>query len=152
MTTLVAGTHFISPDEKAWVLVELNQMRPDGRGVHRYQLTYVNRGDVIAEHRVDLGAASGFSAPEFRIPSLLEHTVGELWDIAEFQRLGQDFWQKRAGEIAAESTLIPDTVNWLEERQRIVENRSVFGPGGQKQRNGFSTDGLRDYLRRRVLA
>ena len=73
---MLIGTAFLLPDEKAYTLVELDQMSPDYKGKRRYQLTYVNRGDQIAEHRKDLGASRRFKAAQFRIPSLWEHTVG----------------------------------------------------------------------------
>jgi hypothetical protein len=131
------GTDFLLPDEKALVLVEANQLSPDYKRKRRFQLVYVVRGDKIAEHRKDLGAASNFKAPQFRIPALFEHTVGELWDMADICRLGDDYAEKRIAEVTAESTLINDTVAWHEQKMRIIRNRTVSGPGYTKQRNGF---------------
>ena len=39
--------------------------------------------DKLAEFVVDMGRATKYRADQFRIPSLMEHTVGELWDIAD---------------------------------------------------------------------
>ncbi len=110
---------------------------PDTRGLHRFQLVYVNRGDRIARHTIDLGRARDFEALEFHVPSLWEHTVGELWDMAEQMRLGDDYWVRRSQELRAESTLILDFLEQADERGQVVRNRSVFGPRGKKQRNGF---------------
>lgn len=131
-----AATH-ISPDEKAEYLVELNLADQVRKGIRRTQIVYVYRDDRLAEWRKDLGPANAFKAGEFRIPSLGEHTVGELWDIAEHARLGDDYWQKRTQELAGESSLITDWLNQIEERQNIIQNRTVSGPLVTKQRNGF---------------
>jgi hypothetical protein len=127
----------VHPDEPAWALLEVAAPYPDTRGLHRFQLVYVNRGDRIARHTIDLGRAREFRAHEFHIPSLWEHTVGELWDMADEMRQGDDYWVRRAQELRAESTLILDFLEQADERQQVIHNRSVFGPKSQKQRNGF---------------
>jgi len=109
---------------------------------HRYQFAWVVRDGVVYEWSADLGPKDDFSAPEIDIPGLWEHTVGELWDIAERYRLGEDHWRNRIEEIASESTIITDLIDQLEERAKIIHNRSVFGAGGRKQRNGFSRRAL----------
>jgi hypothetical protein len=135
---VLLATTVLNPDEKALVLVEMNKLSPDYRSLRRYQLVYVLRGDNIAEHRTDLGPASAFKAPEVRIPSMWEHSVGELWDIAEDYRLADDYGEKITRELAASSTLIQDSFNWMTELINIRDNRSVVGPGFRRQRNGFS--------------
>lgn len=78
---LVANT--ILGAEKAWGLFEINEQAPRGRGSHRYQIIQVIRNDHIAEWRRDMGPASKFRGiNQIRIPSLMEHTVDELIDIA----------------------------------------------------------------------
>lgn len=135
---LVPGTHFVLHDELAYYLVERNLTAPDYKGVHRFQIVYVNRDDEIAEYRKDLGLATEFpGVQEFRIPSLWEHTVAELQEIAEHTRTQDDYWRKRAQEIAADSTLIDDWLDQVEERGRVIHNRSTFGPLASAQRNGF---------------
>lgn len=134
--TVVRGTHYIDRAEPAYVLVEVNQMAPDYRGVRRYRLVYVNRDDSIAEWREDLGPAESFTAREFRVPSLWEHTVAELLDMSDQLRMGDDYWEKRTAELAAESTLITDWRDQVEERRQVIHNRTISGPGYTKQRNG----------------
>ena len=62
---------------------------------------HVMRGDKPAEMRKDLGAAKSFKADQFRIPGgamdettgkfYIEHTVGELMDIADYLRTNPSF-------------------------------------------------------------
>ena len=144
---MIPATNVISPDEKAWLLRERNLVRPPHFQLHRYQIVKVVRGDTLAEWWNDLGPASQFTGPELEIPGLLEETVGSLWDLADHYRLGEDYWQKRSAEIGAESSLITDWTNQVEERQRIIHNRSAFGPGVRKQRNGFSLAAARGWSR-----
>jgi hypothetical protein len=125
----------VSPDEPAYALVEMN-LGIDYIGLRRIQIVYVNRSDEIAEWRKDLGPADSFTSNQFRIPSLWEHTVGELWDIAEQQRLKEDEWERFLLEAQAESTLISDWRLELEEIAKLARNQSVIGPGYQRQRNG----------------
>jgi hypothetical protein len=138
MNLMVRRTDTVSPDEKAFRLSELVLMAPEYSGFRRYQVIIVNRNDALAEYRLDLGPAADFTAPEFQVLALWEHTVAELQDIAEQQRLGDDYWQKRTAELQAESTLIEDWHDQVEERRELIHNRSTFGPGYRKQRNGFA--------------
>lgn len=128
-------TFAVQKDEKAWALRELNLVFSGKR--HRWQIVTVIRNDRLTEWWHDLGESTAFTAPELEIPGLLEHTVAELRDLAEGERLGADYWIKRQHELAAASTIIPDMVNQLEERSRIINNRSQFGPVMAKPRNGF---------------
>jgi len=132
-------TEVVHPDEKAWRLKELPMMRQMGkaRELRRIQFVWVQRNGIIYEWSRDLGPAASFTAPGCDIPSLWEHTVGELWDIAENQRLKDDHWQKFAAEGSAESRLFDDWREQVEERSKVIRNRSVFWRGGHKQRNGF---------------
>lgn len=135
-------TLFVHPDEKAMSLREQNMVRPPTHQWHRYQIVTVNRGDELAEWWRDLGPSENFPAPGCEIPALWEHTVGELWDIAQHYRLQDDYWRKTAEEIQGESTLIPDFLNQYQERNEILRNRSRFGPGYTKQRNGFPKEAI----------
>jgi hypothetical protein len=136
MTALmVRKAQAVTPDEKAFRLAELVLMAPDYSGFRRYQLIIVNRNDELAEYREDMGPAAGFTAPEFNILAMWEHSVAELREMADLNR--DDYWTKRTAEIQAESTLIDDWIDQSEERREIVQNRSTFGPGYRKQRNGF---------------
>lgn len=96
MSVLVAGTNLVRMDEPCFGLFELVQQSPGSKGFRRYQILLVVRDDRVSEFRRDLGPASSFTAPEFRIPGgvregrkiYIEHTVGELADIADLQRNG----------------------------------------------------------------
>lgn len=122
-------TAAINTNEKAMSLREENL---HGR---RYQIIVVVRNDELAEWWNDMGPAEKFKAGPLSIPSLFEHSVAELRDIATASR-SDDTWQKEMAGIVAESTLIPDFLEQYEERFKIVRNQSTFGPGVSHQRNG----------------
>jgi hypothetical protein len=92
---LLAATE-VSPDEWGLDLSEVNLQSPDSPGWRRYQVVTVPRGERLAEWRRDLGPASAFTADQFRVPGGVVddvtgrfepvHTVGELWDIADYLR------------------------------------------------------------------
>jgi len=89
--SLFPATLEVSYDEPAFNLSELVQPIPVGKP-RRFQIILVIRDDALAEYRIDLGPASEFTTPEFRIPGgvvdevtgrgEILHTVGELKDIA----------------------------------------------------------------------
>lgn len=126
----------VRENEKAWSLRELNLVRPPGFQRHRYQIITVNRDDALCEWWDDLGPAERFKGQEFDVPSLWEHSVAELRDIAASKR-DDTTWVTFMDEQRADSTLIADFLNQVEEHWRVIYNRSVFGPGGHTQRNGF---------------
>ena len=126
----------VHEDERAWSLREVNLARNGAR--RRWQIITVIRNDQLTEWWTELGLSETFTAPQIEMPGLLEHSVAELRTLAEEYRLGDDYWAKRQAEIAAESTVIPDMLNQLEERAKIIHNRSQFGPVVATQRNGFS--------------
>ena len=130
-------TEAIHENEKAWSLREQNMVRPPTHQVHRWQIITVVRNDKLAEWWNDLGPAAEFRAPGIEIPALFEHSVAELRDIATEYRLGDDYWRKRTAELSAESTLVKDWLEQMEEDWRVIRNQSSFGPGVSKQRNGF---------------
>ena len=134
---MMYGTVAIGADELPFDLVERIGSMPGSPDLHRYQIIHVVRGDKMYEYQEDLGLASNFTAPEFRILGLHCHTTQELREIADQNRLQDDYWAKRTKELQAESTLITDAVEQREEGHKVIHNRSVFGPGGKTQRNGF---------------
>lgn len=97
MAKILFGTHYISEDEPCMGLFEMDFQSPGNKGFHRYQVVYVMRGDKPAEYRKDLGQSTKFKADQFRIPGgaydeitdryYVEHTVGELRDIADHMRV-----------------------------------------------------------------
>lgn len=88
------ATTVLGMDEPCWFLAEMNQPTPDYKGVHRYRTLTVYRGDEFVDYRHDLGPAVKFTIDEFQVPGgarewkhgkwwyYIEHTVGELLDIA----------------------------------------------------------------------
>ena len=99
MNRLYCGTDYVLLDEPCLGLYEMNMQSPDYRGFHRYQIIQVMRGDRPVEMRRDLGLAKSIKANQFRIPGgaeddgkfYIEHTVGELVDIAEHMRGNPSF-------------------------------------------------------------
>ena len=131
-------TNMIHPDERAHALAERNLVRPPTNQWHRWQIVTVYRNDRLTEWWSDLGPSENFPASQIEVPSLGEHTVGELRDIAERYRLRDgDYWRRFAAEQSQASTLAADAVAQVEERQRVMRNQSVYGPAVRRQRIGF---------------
>ena len=90
--SLLPATLEVSYDELAFNLSELIQPAPVG-APRRFQIILVLRNGALAEYRTDLGPASEFTTPEFRIiggvvdettgRGEILHTVGELKDMAD---------------------------------------------------------------------
>ena len=77
-------TLVVLPSEKAMALYEVNEQSLGSKGMHRYQVILVNRGDRLAEFRKDMGKASKWKNVRFiNIPSLWEHSVSELQFLAD---------------------------------------------------------------------
>lgn len=142
-------THDLDPNEKVYRLSEVNLTRPPSYQNRRYQIILVNRNDQIAEWWYDLGPSWSFAANQFTFPMLWEHTVAEAQDIAEAKR-HDTYWQDFLKEKQAESTLLDDWQTQREERHKIIHNRSVFGPGGHKQRDGFPLRAALEPLKERM--
>lgn len=84
MSNLKAVATTIFGDEKAFSLLELHLQSPNNRGVRRYQIIEVNRGDKITEWRKDMGPAKNWKGvKQLSIPSLWIHSVDELLDLAD---------------------------------------------------------------------
>ncbi len=83
MTKIYPIATTINGNEKAFALYEIEEQSPDSRGFHRYQVILVKRGDHLAEFRTDMGSNKLWkNVRQINIPSLWEHTVDELKDIA----------------------------------------------------------------------
>lgn len=135
------------PNELAWLLRETNELNRAKRSLRRYQRVWVNRDDQIVFFTKDLGPASDFTYPELQIPAEWCHTVAELQAIAEQVRDGHEL-EELFEERQSESTLVQDWLEQVERRRKVMNNRSVFGPGGKTQRNGFSLrHAIEDYRR-----
>lgn len=138
----------VHEDELAYMLVELNLVRPPSYQSRRYQVITVQRDGKLHDWWTDLGPAKDFPAPQIAIPGLFEETVGSLRDVAEIQRDHGPRQQKRIREMEAESTLIPDMLAQHEQGKRIIANQSSFGPLVSRPRNGFDTRAFHDRINR----
>jgi len=84
---LIPATTLVSGNEKAYSLQEVHLQSPGSRGFHRYRILIVNRDGKLAEYREDMGLAKNFKGiRQFNVPSLWEHSVEELLDIANVLR------------------------------------------------------------------
>ena len=89
---LIQATTYVLGDEKAIALSEMHKQIPSKPGYRRYQIIKVVRDDKEAIYTEDLGSVNKFKgiAPIY-IPSLMEHTVNELRQMANEMRAEQQF-------------------------------------------------------------
>ena len=136
---LTLVTNMASMDEPCFGLSEVHLQSPGSRGVHRYQVLGVIRGDRLAQFMRDLGPAENFAQiDQFRVPGGVRddrtgryevvHTVGELIDIADYLRMAPSILTE-----IPEGTLWEDWMLQLEERQRA--GRSSFSSNHSLQRS-----------------
>ena len=141
MSTLLAGTTVVRMDEPCLQLSEVNLQSPDSRGWRRYQILYVMRGDRPSEFRLDLGPASEYRACQFRVPGgaldeasgryHVEHTVGELRDIADHLRAGRG----TQPETEPRLNLVQGYHDEMDRRRRRRKGRTQIGPGTFRRRD-----------------
>ena len=108
MPSVIVGTHYVIKDEPCMGLYEINEQSPGNKGFHRYQILQVVRNDKPAEYRKDLGSAKLYKGvDQLRIPGgasdgkkfYIEHTVGELMDIADYLRGDSAFDKKELAGV-----------------------------------------------------
>ena len=124
---IVKAITAVHADEPVYQLAEVEKQGPDGRGFHRYQIMLIRRDGDWAEFCTDLGPAANFTADQFCVLTLWEHTVGEARDIADRMR----FDRLPVGKEIERRDMVGDWLLWEEERWRRQANRSTFGFGGQ---------------------
>lgn len=138
MSGVVAA--YITPDEPCYGGFEgpLMRTQKDGSQDWRWcQVVRVIRGDEKAEYMTDLGPAEDFElVTPIMVPSFGENKVGHVLELLERNRY-DTYWQTRAKQMQAESTLIQDHIRQYEQIQEIIRNRSTFGPTVKVQRNGW---------------
>ena len=84
---MLAGTTFVKGDEKAYAYQEVHLQSPNSKGIRRYRIIFVNRDGKMAEYREDMGSSKKYKGiRQLNIPSLWEHSVDELIDIADYLR------------------------------------------------------------------
>lgn len=141
MKGLIVATNAVRMDEPAWSLSELNLPTPDSRGVHRYQIIKVLRGEPPpVEFRRDLGNAKKFKGREIVFigggvdPETgrywSEETVGSLYDMAERWRAGYH----EQPEMPRPADLIGMYHDQPDKRRRAAKALSSFGPATRIQR------------------
>ena len=136
---LIISTLYISPDEPCYELSETNLQQPDGRGFHRYRVSYINRYDKLISFWEDLGPAENYAGvDQFRIPGgvhdeltgkyMILHSVGELRDIADWVR-----------NLKSMSNQIEprDLIGgyWQHEEAKAYNRKSTYGSKYHKQRD-----------------
>ena len=137
-------TDSVSPNEPCYGLWEGYEVAPipgapNGASDWRWiQKVFVVRGDTIAKHITDMGPADAFEmiTPIF-IPNEGTDSVAVLQAMAEKNR-HDTYWQTRAQEQLAESTLISDLIEQEQKIHAVIHNRTSNGPYVTNQRNGWS--------------
>lgn len=131
-------TDRVSPDEKAWWLVEVittplaiqkrfKQLHlSDMAGRHRYQIVTVNRGDRLARHITDMGDAKLYGCGGLNLPGLWENTVGQLRETADSWRSDQAWERQVIADAQGGSTLIETWLEQEEKKRGALVGRSVF--------------------------
>lgn len=125
----------VHPDEMVLALYERNGLTADYKLRRRWQFIYVNRGDEVAEYIRDLGPE--IEAPELILYSLWQDSVGQVMEMADEQRWGENPFHEVLLEVQGNSTLTSEFAAYIGEREKQKRNASTFGPGFTRQRNHF---------------
>jgi hypothetical protein len=136
MSELVVAASIVSPDEPALKLEELNVQGTKEQGMQRRQFIHVIRDDKPAVWSKDLGSADSFTAPQFNVPSFMEHTVAELMEIADQLRDSKQ-GSSRIMELEEASSLVGDAIEQAEKRTLEMRRISVSGPSITVERHGY---------------
>ncbi len=138
-------TDYLLPNEPCYGAAQGPRLipLPDGSQQWRWlEWVFVIRGDAIAKWEKDHGPAENFKGmTETRDPLDGELSVQEVQEMMVQDRTDH-YWQDKLPELRAQSTLMKDAMDQLEERRAIIHNRTVSGPGGTRQRNGFSPQAI----------
>jgi hypothetical protein len=147
-------TSYLDVNEKAYWLLQVHltpynaskaglkydPLKWTGRPLIR--VVWVNRDGHLAEFQEWLEHGE-----EVQVPCVWELSVAEAIDAADaYSAIGSQQTTEWLLQAQAESTLISDSIEWEFQKTEMAQNRSVFGPGGAIQRNGFPHE-----LRRRKL-
>ena len=136
-------TPSVDPNEKAFMLVERNNMpRGGGPTPRRFQVIYVKRNGELAAFVRDLGEISE-DLGEFVFPLLWEYSVAEAADVANMWR-EENGLKEKLDERAEKSTLMEDFHTLQEVKTAVINNRTTFGSGSTaptSQRIGFHPKG-----------
>ena len=124
---LTPATAEVSPDEKAYWLIESWQRTP--LGDRRIQRIQVMRGDAIAVYEHDVGPWNIETDQPFQAVSLWEYSVAELQDIAMEARSG-----KPPTDPDDRMDILDVWTKQLDERRMRRAHRSTFGHHVRKVR------------------
>ncbi len=104
MSKIRFGTNYVLEDEPCLGLAEKDIQSPNYKGFHRYRIVEVMRNGTPTQYRKDLGQSSNFKGVD-SIAILggwqdgnelhIEHTVGELIEIAEALRAKKQPFDKK---------------------------------------------------------
>ena len=119
-------------DEPCFNLSELNQLTTGlNQVLRRFQIIIVVRDDSLAEYRVDLGLASDFKRPEFRIPGgvVVGHgRIEILHTVAELQEIADNLRHTPFALPFAPADLTKEYYDYIDELPRLKKAQSTFGP------------------------
>jgi hypothetical protein len=124
--------HEVYPGEKALLLIERNENRPDFRGFHRYQTIFVHRHDELAKYMEDMGPAEAFIAPPLNLPGgdpgLPRHEWQET--VASLKDYADDFREWLATRVYRHEVadLEGHYHDQVDEEARARRHMSQFGP------------------------
>jgi hypothetical protein len=133
-------TPYVTADEKAMGLVEVELLTPDNKGVHRYQIIYVVRNDQQSPYVTDLGDRLLYPNPPLNILSYMEHSVAELQEMATEARERSSVTKRLAELTEASRTdkhIIKEFLEQKERNWKVIRNQSHYGPTVTVQRTGF---------------
>ena len=86
ISLLIPGMQPLSPDEPCWSLYERDELTADFKRLRRVQTVRVLRNGRLAEFSVDMGPAGEFVAGPFTVVSILEDSVGQALEAADYLR------------------------------------------------------------------
>lgn len=122
----------VFPDEKALLLIERDENRPDSRGFHRYQTIFVARNDELAKYMEDMGPTQMFIAPGLNIPGGDPASpVGQWWEtVAELKGYADDLREWLANRVYRHEVadLVSGYHDLIDQEARESRHQSQFGP------------------------
>ena len=127
-TRLMVATDRVSPDEKAYWLMETWRRDPL-LGDRRTLRIAVLRGQEVAVYEEDLGPWDVERDTAFQAPGLWEYSVAELQEIAVMAREG-----KPPRDPEDRMDIITVWAKELDEQRMRQEHRSTFGAYLKKER------------------
>ena len=132
------NTFAIDPDERALLLIERDENRPDFGGFRRYQTIFVSRNDTLAKYMEDMGPAEAYISPGLDIPggdpALPER---EWWEtVGSLKEYADQFREWLTLRVYHDE--VPDLVSGyhdaIDQDKRALRHLSQFGPHHEVRR------------------